>query len=71
MNGFKHKFCLNTDLFIGDANFTLPDLWKSPRGGFGLVVTEFADKNHKFLQPGSTNRGKKYKTTNIVITRHH
>ena len=47
-------------LLIIDTNFTIPDLWKSPRGGLWHIGFEFAVKNNKFLQPGSKNKKRQF-----------
>ena len=60
MNGFKHIPFLNIEFLIIESNFTLPDLWKSPRGGFLHAEFDFAAKNSQLLQPGSKNQDSKF-----------
>ena len=54
---------LKTCVFIIEAHFPFPDLWKSPRGEVFLnTESEFDFKNKKFLQPGAN------KLENVVFS---
>ena len=51
-----HNDCEESEFVIFDANFTFPDLWKCPRGGFRHVEFDFDVKSNKFLDPEAENR---------------